>query len=155
VAKPDSTRAAIVAALRAAGASVVDHEGRKGEPDLVVGYRGRMWFAELKTPGKESGVCGCDNTDVLKCRKCFDYGACTGHIGLGNAERKTWHAQLAFAEAWQGPRVLVWTTVEQALREIGVGPAVIDGRGPECSAACMVIGGCSHHLNYEALRDEA
>jgi hypothetical protein len=91
VAKPDSTRAAIVAALRAAGASVVDHEGRKGEPDLVVGYRGRMWFVELKTPGK------------------------------GNAERTTWHAQLTFAGAWQGPRVLVWTTVEQALRDIGAG----------------------------------
>jgi hypothetical protein len=34
---------------------------------------------------------------------------------IGNAERTTWHAQLAFAEAWQGPKVCVWTSAEQAL----------------------------------------
>jgi hypothetical protein len=121
LAKPDSNRALIVAALRAAGASVVDHEGRKGEPDLVVGYRGRMWFAELKTPGKEHGVCGCDEVRQERCSGNLPFNvprglcACKGHLGIGNAERTTWHAQLAFAEAWQGPKVCVWTSAEQAL----------------------------------------
>jgi hypothetical protein len=115
---PDSTRAAIVAAIRAAGGSWVDHEGRKGEPDGVVGYRGRMWWVEIKAPGKESGVCGCDAVTVESCTRCnATITDCRGHLRFGgNAERKTWHTQLAFAESWQGGKVLVWTSVEQALR---------------------------------------
>lgn len=127
MAKPDSTRAAIVAAIRAAGGSWVDHEGRKGEPDGWWGFQGRGGPAEIKTPGKEHGVCGCDSTYSDRCGSAKRLGtpadghhcACKGHVSLGNAERTTWHAQLAFAESWQGPRVLVWTTAEQALRDIG------------------------------------
>ena len=123
--KPDSNASAIVAALRKAGASVVYHDGRKGEPDLCWGFAGRMGWAEVKAPGKESGVCGCRHTEARECANRNDtvsFGvppcSCKGHIGTGNAERETWHAQLAFREAWRGPMVSVWTTVEQALREI-------------------------------------
>jgi hypothetical protein len=125
VAKPDSTRAAIVAAIRAAGGTWVDHEGRKGEPDGIWAFAGRMGWAELKVPGKESGVCGCKATDADRCAATGgrhvvgEPCSCKGHLGTGNAERTTWHAQLAWREAWQGPPVQVWTSVEQALREIG------------------------------------
>ena len=122
--KPDANRAAIVAALKAAGASVVDLQGRPGTPDVAWGYRGRMGLAEIKVPGKEHGVCGCSSTDPAKCladrftnADGFNCG-CKGHVGTGNAERTVWHRQLAWHEAWKGPPVAVWTTAEEALLTI-------------------------------------
>lgn len=49
----DATQPAIVAALRAVGAQVVDLHalGVAGVPDLAVYYRGRVWFIEVKSPG--------------------------------------------------------------------------------------------------------
>lgn len=130
MAKPDSTRSAIVKALRANGASWEDHESRrKGAPDGWWGFRGRGGPAEIKAPGKESGVCGCTHTMFTKCdggRMADgswgpDVCPCKGHLGAGNAERTTWHAQLAWREAWQGPPVQVWTSVEDALTALGLG----------------------------------
>lgn len=118
--KPDASRAGIVAALKKIGASYVDLQGRKGTPDMAVGFRGRMWLVEIKAPGKESGVCGCDHSDAESCMPCMPVGVaiCSGHkesVKAPNHERKTWHAQLAFRESWKGPPVVVWTTPEQAI----------------------------------------
>lgn len=115
--KPDSPTAAIVAALRHIGASVEHHEGSPGSPDLVVGYRGRMWLAEVKAIDKQSGVCGCNSSEARECRgrsSAATRCACKGHTAPAG-ERRVWHRQLAWHEAWQGPRVCVWTSVEQAL----------------------------------------
>lgn len=122
--KPDANRAAIVAALKAVGASVVDLQGRPGTPDVAWGYRGRMGLAEIKVPGKEHGVCGCDHSDASRCRKPVIVFQCTcrGHVGTGNAERTVWHRQLAWHEAWDGPAVAIWTTPEDALLTIRVIP---------------------------------
>lgn len=113
--KPDASRAGIVAALRKIGASYVDLQGRKGTPDMAVGFRGRTWLVEIKSPGKENGVCGCDRVDVATCKAGGNTCRCASHRGLGNAERETWHAQLAFHESWKGSAVVVWTTPEQAI----------------------------------------
>lgn len=117
--KPDSPTAAIVAALRKAGASVEHHEGSAGSPDLIWGFRGRMGLAEIKAPGKEHGVCGCDavRSSACRCRGLDEFCACKGHTAPAG-ERKVWHRQLAWHEAWKGPKVNVWTTVEQALAEV-------------------------------------
>jgi hypothetical protein len=50
-AKRDASEAAIVAALRLAGA-IVWSISEKGLPDLVVGYRGATFLLEVKSPGK-------------------------------------------------------------------------------------------------------
>jgi hypothetical protein len=132
--KPDSTRAAIVEAIRKVGGQWYDTESVAGFPDGVWAFRGRMGMAELKAPGKSYGVCGCTGTQAVSCkgtapcRTCM----CKGHVGTGNAERTTWHRQLAFREAWQGPAVSVWTTPEEALRTIGAlpVPAPPEGAAP-------------------------
>lgn len=123
--KPDSPTHFIVAALRQLGASVEHHEGSPGSPDLIIGYKGRMFFAEVKAPGKEHGVCGCTGTLANGCggpgRRCN----CMGHPSNSfasprppNRERKVYHRQLAWHESWAGPSVRIWTTVEQAVREV-------------------------------------
>jgi hypothetical protein len=49
----DGNQPAIVAALRAVGASVATcHAVGKGFPDLAVGYEGRNWFLEIKDPSQ-------------------------------------------------------------------------------------------------------
>ena len=117
--KPDSTRAAIVEAIRKAGASWVDTEGRAGTPDGVWGFRGRCGFAEIKREGKKNGVCGCTHSDLATCGIRSGYDChCKGHTEP-KGERLVWHRQLAFREAWKGPPVAVWTTPEEALRTIG------------------------------------
>lgn len=79
-----------------------------------------MGFAEVKAPGKAHGVCGCTAYLPSKCirpgdgRPCI----CTGHNTDCKGERKVWHRQLAWHEAWQGPKVSVWTTVEEALATV-------------------------------------
>ena len=48
----DANQAVIVAVLRAAGASVFDtHELGHGYPDLTVGFFGRNYLIEIKSPG--------------------------------------------------------------------------------------------------------
>ena len=52
--KPDANQAAIVAALRKAGVSVmITAPLGDGQPDLVCSWRGRVTFVELKQPGKK------------------------------------------------------------------------------------------------------
>jgi hypothetical protein len=122
--KPDGPTAAIVAALRQIGASVEYHTGSPGSPDLIIGYKGRMWFVEVKDPSKPHGVCGCTHTDVRECGEATsEQGGsgfvcyCKGHT-VPAGERKVWHRQLAWHENWQGPPVIVWTSVEQAIETI-------------------------------------
>ena len=56
-AKVDANQAAIVAALRAIGATVQPlHMVGAGCPDLLVGWRGRNWLIEVKD-------CNASNTD--------------------------------------------------------------------------------------------
>lgn len=120
--KPDSTRGVIVAAVRRAGATWVDHEGRKGAPDGIIGYRGRMWWVEIKNAWRDPGACTCTSADASKCVRCGDRKCdCSGHTGSGNNGRTTLHAQLAWREAWQGPTVQVWTSVDDALTALGLG----------------------------------
>lgn len=47
----DENEAPIVQALRAFGASV-EYIGRKGVPDLLVGFRGSIYLLEVKRPGE-------------------------------------------------------------------------------------------------------
>ena len=52
-AKTDANQAAIVAALRAAGATVESlHRVGGGVPDILVGYRGRSYPVEIKDGSK-------------------------------------------------------------------------------------------------------
>jgi len=52
--KPDTNQAAIVAALRKVGVSVmVTAPLGDGQPDLVCSWRGRVTFLEVKRPGKK------------------------------------------------------------------------------------------------------
>jgi hypothetical protein len=48
----DKNQGEVVAALRAAGASVIDLAGvGRGCPDLAIGYNGVTLFLEVKSPG--------------------------------------------------------------------------------------------------------
>jgi lambda repressor-like predicted transcriptional regulator len=52
-ARTDANQAEIVAALRAAGCSVVSlHRVGDGVPDLLVGRAGKNWLLEVKIPGR-------------------------------------------------------------------------------------------------------
>jgi len=52
-ARVDANQAAIVAALRAAGATVQHlHQIGQGVPDLLVGYQGQNWLLEVKDSSK-------------------------------------------------------------------------------------------------------
>ena len=61
-----------------------------------------------KAPGKEHGVCGCTEARTERCTGTLQFNeprgncACKGHLGTGNAERTTWHAQLSWREACAG-----------------------------------------------------
>lgn len=125
--KPDSTRAAIVEAIRKVGGQWFDTESVPGFPDGVWSYQGRMGLAELKAEGKSNGACGCQSVDASSCvacakRRCAGKSNCNGHYKIGNRDRTTWHRQLTFREAWQGPPVAILTTPEEALRTIGALP---------------------------------
>lgn len=123
--KPDSPTAAIVAALRQLGVSVEYHAGSAGAPDLIWGYRGRMGLAEVKAPGKEHGVCGCTSTDPTKCLVDRFTGTlnlacgCKGHdVYSGYGERRVYHRQLLWHSRWSGPPIRIWTSPDQAVKEV-------------------------------------
>lgn len=89
-AKIDTNQPQIVAALRAAGASVQPlHAVGKGVPDLLVAHRGTNYLIEVKDGAKPP------------------------------SERKLTPAQVDWHGAWRG-QVAVAETVEQALAVIGV-----------------------------------
>ncbi|PJN96415.1 hypothetical protein CNY89_02650 [Amaricoccus sp. HAR-UPW-R2A-40] len=90
-AKVDANQAAIVNALRRAGASVQPlHAVGAGCPDLLVGYRGQNLMVEVKDGGKPPSA-----------RKL-------------TPDQADWH------DAWRG-QVIVVKDVDQALAAIGVG----------------------------------
>jgi Holliday junction resolvase len=94
-AKRDVNHAGIVAGLRAAGCSVLElHAVGSGCPDLLVGRSGLTALMEIKRPGREK-----------------PHGA---------SELATAAAQAAFAEAWRGCPVLTVSSLEEALRALGV-----------------------------------
>lgn len=82
----DQNEAAIIAALRATGATVVQISAA-GVPDLLVGYQGQNYLIECKL----------------------------GRNGLTPAQ-KEWH------QSWEGNRIYVARTEEDALRAIGAIP---------------------------------
>src|SRR5689334_13725370 len=89
-AKTDSTQRAIVAALRAAGCSVLSLAAvAGGAPDLLVARSGRMWLIEVKRPAGPRG------------------GASEHGQKLGELQRE-WHAR------WRAP-VGVARTADEAL----------------------------------------
>lgn len=94
-ARVDASQAAIVRALKAAGASVEVIPGRGGRPDLLVGLRGQTVLIECKTPGREK----------------------THRLHL--AKQARWRAD------WRGGPVAVVTTPEQAIEVVtGIGGGV-------------------------------
>ena len=91
-AKVDSTQTAIVDALRAAGATVQSLATvGGGVPDLVVGFRGRTWLLEVKTPRGKRDPKPSPTT----------------------AEQDRWFA------VWRGDPVRIVTSATQALEIIG------------------------------------
>lgn len=88
-AKVDSNQGAIVAALRAVGATVVPtHTIGRGFPDLVVGFRDKNFLLEVKDGGKPPSA------------------------------RKLTPDEAAFFDEWRGSVILVNDEME-ALRAIG------------------------------------
>lgn len=104
--KRDASEPAIIEALRAAGASVVQLEaGRGGTPDLAVGYRAKTFLLECKTPERP------------RVRK--------GQNKIGFVpEGKLREAQKRWHDAWTGDPVRVVTTPAEALAAIGAAPVV-------------------------------
>lgn len=82
-AKLDANHAAVVAALRAIGASVADTSAvGRGFPDIVVGMRGRNWLIEIKDGAKRA------------------------------SERKLTSAQNEFKATWRGHWAVVTSAAE-------------------------------------------
>lgn len=90
-AKVDKSQPEIVRGLRAIGASVVVHQpSEAGEPDLFVGYRGRTYPLECKTPGHRTT------------------GSAREHL----AQQQRWR------DRWRGEPVQVVETLDQAIRAV-------------------------------------
>lgn len=98
----DDNESAIVAALRAAGASVAIMDNGDGFPDLLVGYHGVTFLLEVKKPLGKRGGLGGGNT---KSR---------GGDGVRTADQLAWWA------AWRGAPPVVVRTAAEALQAIAV-----------------------------------
>lgn len=99
--KTDSTQPAIVAALKAAGATVEliqSATGREGIPDLLVGFRGRNTLIEVKRSVGKRKPRPADLSD--------------GQV--------KWHAK------WEGEKPHVCMTPLQALLAIGLSPSIAE-----------------------------
>ena len=95
-AKRDANHAAIVAALRAVGCSVLElHAVGGGCPDLLVGSRGWDYLLEVKIPGYE-------------------------RIRQSPKHRETLARQAEFRGAWRGHPVSVVTSLDEALAAVGL-----------------------------------
>jgi hypothetical protein len=93
-ARRDDGEVDIIAALRAAGASVTQISG-KGVPDLLVGFRGATYLCEVKAPVGPRG-------------------------GASRSGQKLAASQKKFKAEWRGSPVHVVRSVEAALNVIGV-----------------------------------
>lgn len=87
----------IVAALRAAGATVAKLDGT-GVPDLIVSYHGVLTLVEVKNPNAKGG----------------------GKYNTGGSELTS--AQVKWWAKWTGKPVAVVHTVAEALAAIGAAP---------------------------------
>lgn len=96
----DVNEAAIVSALRAAGASVTSLSAT-GVPDLLVGFRGQTFLIEVK---QETAT-----------GKALRRGTGTDESGLYKSQQAWW-------SAWKGAPPVIVTNPEQALRAIGALP---------------------------------
>lgn len=85
----DKNQGPIVAVLEAVGCSVYFIDWPF---DLLVGYRGKMWLAEVKNPGTAYGRRGLNEN------------------------------QLRTARLWKGPPPVLLETPEQALAMVGIPP---------------------------------
>ena len=111
--KIDANQPAIVKALRGVGASVQSLAAvGKGAPDLLIGFRGVVYVAEVKDPAKPPS-----------------------HRKLTPLQSE-WHAK------WQGPRVPIVETADDALRLIGALPPAptTSVAGPTFKFRCEPIG---------------
>ena len=95
-AKVDANHRAIVAALKAAGCSVLELQAVGGGcPDLLVGRAGWDRLVEIKRPG-------------------------VGGKARGVKQAATNAKQAEFADSWRGAAVVRAETIEQALAAVGV-----------------------------------
>jgi hypothetical protein len=123
--KSDAPTAAIAAALRQLGASVVylTSDTDKGLPDLLVATRkGAYVLLEVKDPSGRAD-CGCTHTAQSACKRPGEMPSscmCSGHTSMTNSMRKTRHAQLAWAERHPCMRVVVVHSVDEALKACGL-----------------------------------
>lgn len=98
--KRDLTSPAIVAALRAAGASVTDlGPVGYGVPDLLVGWKGMTLLLEVKSPETHG-------------RRAKDPAREYGEFLTDD--------QVRFLAAWRGATVRIVTTVDEALAVLGL-----------------------------------
>ncbi len=104
-ARRDEAEPPIVDALEAVGASV-QRLAVKGVPDLLVGWRGRMWLLEVKLP--------------LTARGALPRGRSLKHKG-GHDDMTA--DQVAWWAAWRGPAPVIVRTVDEALAAIGALPS--------------------------------
>lgn len=100
--KRDDNEAAIVKALRAAGASVKQLDGA-GVPDLIVGHNGYTYLLEVKVPSRLDG-------------KAHTRTAQGGEGELTEAQVKWW-------SEWRGAKAIIVRSIEEALLAIGVMPS--------------------------------
>lgn len=101
-AKRDESEPAIVKALEAVGASV-QRLNAGGVPDLLVGWRGKMWLLEVKLP--------------LTARGAVQPGRHRGFAHGANSDMTA--DQLMWRRAWRGPDPIIVRTPEDALAAIG------------------------------------
>lgn len=88
--RADANTKGIVEGLRKAGRSVLMIASpHPGVPDLLVGYRGRMWLADIKSVSK------------------------TGKVSAGAARSRA--RQAVWAETWRGVPVQEWSGLDEAL----------------------------------------
>ena len=91
----DANEKEIVDAIEGIGAVVERLSGSAGLPDLLVGYKGQTRLAEIKDPAR----------DGSRSKECI-------RLDRLDASQCEWFAR------WKGSTPFVWTSPEQALRDL-------------------------------------
>lgn len=112
----DDNEAAIVAALKAAGASVSQIDGDEGEPDLLVGLDGRTELMEVKREDRDRRAHG---------------GGGASRPGRGGDGVLT-APQLEWRAGWRGKPAHLVATPSEALAAIGATKATRALEEPDC-----------------------
>lgn len=124
-ARRDAAEPAIVAALRAAGASVEIISNGDGLPDLMVGYRGVTYHLEVKNPtGPRGGKSGGGASRPGQ-----------GGDGVLTRDQRAWWA------AWRGAPPVIVRTPAEALAAIGAPPPAATAPPVECAPPAPPIFG--------------